>query len=168
MAKPAPWQATFAPKKKASGKHTIDFAGIAPKAIGNRTGLRAARLLGILDAQSGMPFNPKGATELPRSGTVVKNGRLVQKAYMAGYGLGEAHNQLRYGHYLASWVHSHARPGVQRKKLAAQLITLRKQGNTVALTGYKRGRKIGRNQGSFKTKKGSWKKGRGGRFTGTA
>lgn len=163
-------------RAKAAGRYSIDTAK-APtrwgpgKRIGNRSPLRAAKALGILDATVGEPRQPRAILE---AGVLSpRQRRLQQAAYDAGYGTGLTHSRVRAGATIARIDFKMANTGnagrrkSQRTKLASRLRVLRKKGDKATLTGYKQARGLGRNAGSFKSRHGSWKKGKGGRFVGS-
>lgn len=146
--------------RKPAGKNTVDFGHISSRPPGNRTILRASKLMGILDATSGVGHNSRGALDL-----LAINAKLQQRAYETGFYRGLIHNRARQGVFLARVVPG-ARPG-QRKALAKQLQGFRAGKDVITLTAYKQARGIGRNHGSFKQRKGQWRKGAGGRFMGS-
>jgi hypothetical protein len=185
-----------AKKRKPAGRwprvaHTVDYASITnpvepgPKTqrrpVGNRTALRSAKLIGYLEGKepvlddSGRVVGRIKPTPATLAGDV--RGRAGQKlktaAYRTGYGLGSQHLQYRIGMSLALWATTARKGGkgdpagslAYRKNIAARLLQMRKTGDRAGTAGYM-AKRAQRSQGSFKSRKGTWRK-KGGRFIGS-
>lgn len=158
---------------KTSKAYSVNVVALwrGEKVVGNRSPLRAAKLLGILDATEGEKPEP---TRL-MSDIVGGPEKLKRAAYAAGYERGKAHRWFlkarsagkQYGKATSSRATRHA---------ARDMAKAWREGDKATIYGFKAGMARegkgtyagkGRNVGSFKGRAGQWLKGPGGRFKGS-